>query len=317
VVHGKRAGSLAERYEEFEPLAMSPGATLEYRVVVRYETWMRGADLVLDGVRVGCCTSEEVRLGRIAERILYADPVYEMRLVETPIPQSTGQQMAQRYSFIAPATELEQIRRSPQGADYNMSLDLGNGPSTPARRQQVESERIIAQTREGSLSVFFAQGSRRIDRNFGDNNRNLVEMISAVRALSESDDSRISRIVIAGFASPEGSATLNDRLAWDRASAVKEFLVDNSNIDPSVVELFNGSVDWKGLRDLVERSDMYQKRRILTIIDNTPVWDNARDTGRLGELMRLEGGEPYRRMLREFFPQLRQAAYIKVYYESK
>jgi hypothetical protein len=38
--------------------------------------------------------------------------------------------------------------------------------------------------------------------------------------------------------------------------------------------------------------------------------------GRLGELQRLANGVPYRYMYREFFPQLRVAAYIKVLYDN-
>jgi hypothetical protein len=153
-----------------------------------------------------------------------------------------------------------------------------------------------------------------IDRNFGDNNRNLVELISAVRALVAAEDARIERVVIAGFASPEGSSALNDRLAHDRAMSVKEFLVSNSAIDPRTIRIINGGVDWTGLRELIEQSDIYSKWRMIDIIDNTPVWDSHRRVGRHGQLMRLEGGVPYRQISREFFPLLRQAAYIKVYY---
>jgi hypothetical protein len=62
---------------------------------------------------------------------------------------------------------------------------------------------------------------------------------------------------------------------------------------------------------------MPQKQRIVELIDTVPVWDKARNLGRLGELMRLDGGEPYRYMLDKLFPELRQAAYIKVYFENK
>jgi hypothetical protein len=176
---------------------------------------------------------------------------------------------------------------------------------------------MIAVAREGSISVYFRQGDHAIDRNFGDNNRNLVELISAVRALSQADDSSIARIVIAGFASPEGATALNERLAHDRAVAIKEFLAGNSDVDPRTIEIYNGAVDWMGLKDLVEQSDIYRKHRIVDIIEHTPVWDGYRNVGRLGELMRLDDGEPYRYMAREFFPLLRQAAYIKVYYENE
>jgi hypothetical protein len=62
---------------------------------------------------------------------------------------------------------------------------------------------------------------------------------------------------------------------------------------------------------------MSYRDQVLNIIDHTPIWDARRKTGRLGELMRLAGGEPYRQMEREFFPQLRIASDIKVLYDNK
>jgi hypothetical protein len=76
-------------------------------------------------------------------------------------------------------------------------------------------------------------------------------------------------------------------------------------------------VDWYALRRMVAESDMPEKGKVLDIIDNTPIWDAGRNVGRHGELMRLSGGEPYRYMLRNFFPNLRNAAYIRAYYENK
>jgi hypothetical protein len=61
---------------------------------------------------------------------------------------------------------------------------------------------------------------------------------------------------------------------------------------------------------------MPYRNSVLNIIDNVPIWDARRKVGRLGELQRLANGAPYRYMYREFFPQLRVAAYIKVLYDN-
>ena len=239
-----------------------------------------------------------------------------MGVPEIPAQVSTGDQLAQKYSFVAPVTDFEKARETPYGQlfDYNMPLNMGKGATTS---KQSEIENFINETREGSVSIYFLQGRSDIDRNMSNNNAKLVELISSVRTLAASNDSRISRIVIAGFASPEGSLSLNNKLAWDRAVAVKNFLLQNSNINTDVVHIYNGSVDWTGLRELVAQSGMHQKDQIINIINNVPVWDSYSNEGRHSALMRVGGGEPYRYMLREFFPKLRQAAYIKVYYENK
>jgi hypothetical protein len=68
---------------------------------------------------------------------------------------------------------------------------------------------------------------------------------------------------------------------------------------------------------MVEKSNLPEKRDILSIIDNTPVWDSGRQVGRLGELMRLNGGRTYRYLLNEYFPYLRSGAFIRVYHKSE
>ena len=67
---------------------------------------------------------------------------------------------------------------------------------------------------------------------------------------------------------------------------------------------------------MVAKSDMAYRDRILSIIDNVPE-SGYGGLSRQAELMRLGGGEPYRYMLNNFFPELRNATYIKVYYENK
>jgi outer membrane protein OmpA-like peptidoglycan-associated protein len=256
---------------------------------------MVGGQLTLDGVSMGCCSSTEVPLGPLADNILYAERIIETRLVEVPVvvPHTTGEEMAGQYRFVAPAEDFTLVREALQN---------------PGDRAIVD--RFIAETRQGSISIYFGQGLRALDDSFSSNNKSLVELIAAVRALILSGDSRVAAIVIAGFSSPEGSPELNDRLAYDRAVVVKDFLVDNTGVDPSVVRVFNGGADWAGLRKLVERSSMYDKQRVLEIIDRG-------GADRLAMLRRLDGGRTYRYMLENLFPKLRQAAYIKVYYESK
>ena len=106
-------------------------------------------------------------------------------------------------------------------------------------------------------------------------------------------------------------------MAARRAESVKTYILNRSGVRADQIRVYAGGIDWQGLRMLVEASDMPSRQAVLDIIDNTPVWDAQRQIGRHGELMRLGGGAPYRYMLREFFPDMRNAAYIRVYYRNK
>lgn len=330
VVRGKRATQADLRTvlgaNQQPPFYTSNGRTVEYTATVAYENWMTGAELLLEGVDANRGRGELVELGRAAENLLVGtDPaqnnapqIVPESVVTQPIPVggSTGDRLSREFAFVDPIAEFEQARRgTPNGLfDYNMPLNLGKGMTS---RAQDDVVRFVNDTREGGLTLRFGLGRATIDRALGDNNKVLVDLISVIREIESSADSRVVRVVIAGFASPDGVLAVNERLAWDRAQAMRDFVLNNSQISPEFVHTYNGSVDWEGLRKSVADSNMPEKYRVLQIIDETPVWDAYRNVGRHGELMRLSGGMPYRYMMQNFFPELRQAGYIKVYYENK
>ncbi len=300
------------------------GEHADYDTTIPYSDWMEGAQLVFNGTTVRYNRSaKETTIGLIAGNVLHAEPQYQTTIVEVTLPKKVKHTMADRlsqeFSFLVPATKKNDIitdgysYKTEPYYDYSATHYMGE---EVRRLDEYELESLINDNREGALSVYFRTGERVIDRRFGDNNKSIVELVSAVRSISASRDSRIVRIVLAGFASPEGSLAVNRKLAADRALAVKKFLIDNTSIDPGLIAIYNGEEDWSGLRQLVEESDMREKYAVLDIIDNTPVWDSRRNVGRLGQLMLLNGGNTYRYMMRNFFPKLRNAAYIKIYYEN-
>ncbi len=311
-VQGRKAKMMGPvRYEQGEGNNVPPqiigyttnGTAYRYSVAFPYSDWMRGSDLVFDGVLAGCCTARETPLGLIAENVLCREeppaPVMPVAVppVTEPLKQATaGERLAARYPFIATIDDLRDPR---------------TGHMRPLDSDFIEGNR------DGSVTVYFRQGKIDIDRSYMGNNDRLAELISTIRTIQASSDSRIAHVVIAGFASPEGTLAMNQRLSGQRAAALRNFLMQNTSVTYANIDIYNGEVDWPGLRKLVERSNMPDREIVLSIIDNTPIWDAQRQVGRQGTLMSLRGGEVYRYMYHNFFPQLRNAAYIRVYYENK
>lgn len=192
-----------------------------------------------------------------------------------------------------------------------MPLQQGRGIGAANNRLV---EEFIDRNREGSLIVYYELDSRTIDRNYRDNAASLARIREAVRTIEESEDSQVARVVIAGFASPEGLQSYNERLAWDRALRIKEWLLEQTGLTEEKVRVYNGAEDWRGLRKLVEESDLADKNQVLEIIDRAPQTDDA--NGRLAQLKRINNGETYRYLFERLFPELRNAAYIKVYFEN-
>lgn len=323
--HGKPGPSIAGlpstdlRQPEVGALRAREGETVEYTVRLPLEPWMETAGLRIERERSGCCRSERLATVEVAppsaSRAAVTPEGVVSRATELAAVAgglSTGDSLSRRLTFVEPFSALEARMHaqsvSPGLFDPDMPLDMGQSADTP--RQQ-DIDKYIADGEAGALMVHFHQGRHDLERHFRDNNATLVNLVSSIRALLNSSTSRVVRVVIVGSASPEGTLAFNDRLAWNRAVTLKEFLLRNTDFPSDSITLFNGSEDWRGLRRLVAASDLYEREEILRIIDNVPV-----KKGRELELMKLSGGRPYLYMLEHMFPDLRNAAFIKVYYEN-
>lgn len=224
---------------------------------------------------------------------------------------SVADSLANHFSFLAPSSEFGQGNKSKEAKLFNLDMALNMNTESLSSSQNPD-ERFVAENEEGAILIHFSRSATIIDRYYQENNTSLVTLASVLKMIQVSDDSRVSKIVVAGFASPEGLLSENERLAQKRAFAVRNFILANSTVHADSIYLYNGSEDWRGLRKLVAASDMEAKNEILRIIDNVPI-----KAGREKRLMDLAGGAPYRWMALHFFPKLRNAAYIKVYYTDK
>ncbi|MDR2911798.1 MAG: hypothetical protein LBV38_00640 [Alistipes sp.] len=297
VVRGRRAKISHERGEWISgattttrPTTFAAGDSFEYRAEAEFQSWMEEADLTLEGLSLGCGTASPLPSRVLARAILPAAAKTPAPAPEPPTQpepaDTTGDLMAKSFSFVLPETAW-------------------NGDNIFANRDRAQV-------------IYYRVGSYLIEPSFSNNHLMLNNLDAAVEAILSSGDSRVSRIVVAGFASPEGSFDLNDRLAWNRAQAVKERIVRNSGIDPSLISIYNGSEDWAGLREIVESSSLYDRERILRIIDTAPALSaDGRRKPRLEQIKALDGGRTYRYMLENYFPRLRNGAFIQVYYRDK
>jgi hypothetical protein len=345
VVRGARVGADAENRSMSavgivftgDNLA-SNGEILDYRVSIPWQNWMEGSQLIFDGLNIGRGETTRVEIGLVADNLLleretpainYASVIPDAPVEQAEPPASAyqapqsrpatgtiGDELSARFTFVESVANFNQARTSSAldaVFDYNMPLIFGTGTTHP----DDETVNFIEMTRHGALHVKFERGSDVVARDLGENNQTLVDLISSIRILETSPDTRIVRVVVAGFSAPEGALDEKETLAMERAGVVRDFLTANSRIDPAVISIHNGSVDWTTLRALISDSNMPEKYKVLDIIDNVPAWGNPRNRGRLAQLMALNGGEDFLYMRENFFPKLRQTgAYVKVYYEN-
>lgn len=266
------------------------GQTAMLTATVPFQEWMYGSRLMAEAVEGGCCSYRE--LADVALNAVVPSPEPVPATTPEPagwVPQTLADSLSTEFPFVLPASEYD----------------------------AAEPFKIYADERENALIVYYHTGRHDLVPDYMDNGHTLATLANVIKRIMEAGDSRVERVVIAGFASPEGNFTLNNRLAFERAATIKRYLMDKTGVADPRIELFNGAEDWRGLREMVALSDLPEKQQVLDIIDNTPVWDNRADTGRQAELMRLNGGRTYRYLLNEYFPYLRSGAFIRVYYENE
>jgi hypothetical protein len=165
------------------------------------------------------------------------------------------------------------------------------------------------------VKVYFRQGSSTLQPAFRDNSVRLDEFMRRVSEMHADSTARLNSIDIVAYASPEGSFTLNRKLARKRAENISAYLRGNMPfLSGSLFNVQPKGIDWNGLAAMVEASDMRYRSEVLNILRNVPetTYRNGRLVdSRLKRLMDLRGGRPYNYMLTHFFPELRAAgAYV-------
>ena len=177
------------------------------------------------------------------------------------------------------------------------------------------AESVQAQEAADSIKIYYRRGYRNVDPSFRDNRTQLDHFLNSIDAALKND--RIEKIVIRSYASPDGTAAANERLAVRRAEELKSYLVREGNVPSSLIEHHAEGIAWNMLREQVAASDMAGRDEVLTILDRTPLWiydDNGRIIdGRKKRLMDLHGGKPYNYMLEHFFPELRNSVNTVLY----
>ncbi len=328
------------------------GSLLDYFAEVPWQEWMRGSRLVFNGINAGKSDATEVSIGVVAEDLLqgqaesmYAhealpiadlhrqewsqstpaaepqSPTYASTPAPAPLPatpvSTVGDELAARFTFVEPDARYIAAKEAANAEvvfDYNMPLILGD--TAPAAKKEDDVSRFVEMTRHGAVRIEFARGSKVVDRSLGENNKMLVDLISSIKVIDGTPSLRVSQVVVVGFSAPEG-ADEKETLAKERAESTLKFITDNSKVDPTVINVYNGSVDWVSLRALVAESNMPDKYKVLEIMDNIPEWGSTQGKDRMTWLMELGDGVAFKYIRENFFPKLRQmGAYVKVYYES-
>ncbi len=152
-----------------------------------------------------------------------------------------------------------------------------------------------------SSALIFKVNSTVIDPDLSNNQQELNSIDAMMQSVLSDKDYTITGVEIIGYASPEGTLATNMRLSEGRAKALEVLMKQKySMINPRLYSVAFGGENWDKLAELVEDGDLQDKDQVLSIIRNIPI-----ENGREKALMDLNGGVPYKYLLKNVFPSTR------------
>ena len=149
------------------------------------------------------------------------------------------------------------------------------------------------------LDVFFPQGSTEIDPDFHDNGARMRAFGDLLQERLREGCS-LGAVLLRGSASPEGASSENETIAGLRAHALDAWLAGTPGMNPERYYREVGE-DWEGLARIVRTLDTPWRDAALELLGPAP--EEALED----RLRRLDGGEVWRWLTANVFPELRSA----------
>ena len=286
LVNGENKRQIFDRKKKFRNIGLVQNAPLEvvnidkknggkvinYTAEVAYEPWMENASLDIELVLSSCAN----------ELQLYSLEISAVSMVV--IPQEV---------VTAPTSRPEPVV-------------VVETPKT------VTATEGSARQLFGSAYLDFEPESSVIVPFYKRNPQELAKINDVFDKVNSDPGAVVTRITIVGYASPEGRYSTNETLAYDRARSFARYIHNKYNVPVMYSNVSGVAEDWETLRALVVVSDIPDKSRVLSIIDDVSLAPDAKES----KLRRMNNGRIWRMMTDEMFPHLRRVEY-KIDYTVK
>lgn len=155
----------------------------------------------------------------------------------------------------------------------------------------------------GKAFIDFPVSKTDIVDDYRNNGVELAKIRATIDSVRDDRDVTIRSLSIHGFASPEGSYALNDRLAKGRTASLKAYVERLYSFAPGLIRTEWTAEDWAGLRAWLENSSMPAAQQIIAVIDG-PLQPDAREWK-----IKKEFPQEYAALKADVYPSLRHSDY--------
>ncbi len=177
--------------------------------------------------------------------------------------------------------------------------------------------KLSARVVSDSVTVFFPVSRTELRASYMDNEERLTQFVSQIDSiLRMKPEPTVRSIDIFGAASPEGSYDFNRTLSEGRAKSIMDYLDGRLALPDSAVTISYAVRNWDALRRAVLADSLVPDREdVIRLLDSSIVeypspMSVAQSDRLLQSLRNLDGGRPYRFMIRNIFPALREATLV-------
>ena len=273
---------------------------IRYEVSTPYVSWMHTASLLLRQEIKDCCDLQLLGVDTLVRHIaLKANPEHNPE--HSPVPVlDTG---SQGNRLVSTGKITSTTIHATDSVPHIINSDKPSASAIPCQARERES-----------LVLYFDYpiGKDDIHPDFK-NNRYEIDKIDRLFApLRQEHFVSVRSIRIRGYSSPDGNYVNNERLAEARSRFFSIYLRSMYDIPRGLVEVSSVAEDWEGLVDLLGRDNPAYREAVLRVITRYGIFN-----GREKYLMELQGGVPYKDMLKHFFPRLRRIEVIVRYEDDK
>lgn len=188
-------------------------------------------------------------------------------------------------------------------------------PQTQTQEKQVEAvAKTVVQERDEqcAMYVYFPVSRTEIQRESAANKQSLSKIDELTSRLMADPAVRIKRIVLKGLASVDGPVAQNERLAQQRADALKAYIQSKTSLPDSAFECINGGESWQELRARIAESDAPHRTEMLMLIDQEPDVEK-----REAKIKSLDHGKAYAYLRTHILKDLRHAVLLRIIYDRE
>jgi len=262
---------------------------ITYHISIPYASWMKHAMLLLKQESRECCGNE----------LLAVDTL----------------QCDLDLSAVAGIPQLPVVKMKPHPEEAVKPKVVKPEPAAVTRPKStmVSTSKVASATTESVVLYFdYPIGKDDIHPDLKNNRYEIDKIDRLIAPLQRTHFASVKSIRICGYCSPDGNYGDNERLAEARSRFFSIYLRSMYGVPRGLVKVSSVAEDWEGLVDLLMRDNPPYRDAALRVISRYGIFN-----GREKYLMELQGGSPYKDMLRHFFPKLRRIEVIVRYEEDK